>query len=340
MAPLMKAYRQGHLPVVARLIEKGADINTTDDNGNTLISLSCKNGDIDIANQLIDRGCDIHKPNIDRKTPLMNACLGGHLSIVTRFIELCADINITDYKRDTSFSWASKGGNSDIVNLLFEKSFDEHKHLAEACDNEYLPMYKNKDIHELYGAENLDYFLPFAGTSKDFTELLSTGTYESFENRVFLCGSCACGKSTLASVLIGSPIPLTWKSTDGLEIHFGRNGINLETHEMVPLTGAIVKHWVNSILTYCVDESDVDDPMPMVVFAATHRDLFTEDMQKKIKKEFAKKVMITEMFGTHEMKKHIVFDPVYFINGTDKDDHKISKLKDLIVTIAVNQSSW
>ncbi|VDI64869.1 Rho GTPase-activating protein 5, partial [Mytilus galloprovincialis] len=77
--------------------------------------------------------------------------------------------------------------------------------------------------------------LPFAGTSEDFHKLLSTGTYESFENRVFLCGSCACGKSTLASVLIGSPIPLKWKSTDGLVIHFGRNGINLGTYEMVPI---------------------------------------------------------------------------------------------------------
>ncbi|CAG2214272.1 unnamed protein product [Mytilus edulis] len=70
---------------------------------------------------------------------------------------------------------------------------------------------------------NSDYSLPFAGNSEEFINLLATGTYESFENRVFLCGSCACGKSTLASVLIGSPIPLTWKSTDGLVIHFGRN---------------------------------------------------------------------------------------------------------------------
>ncbi|VDI00649.1 Hypothetical predicted protein, partial [Mytilus galloprovincialis] len=359
--------------------------------------------------------------------------------------------------------------------------------------------------------EHPEYLLPFAGSSEDFNKLLSTGTYESFENRVFLCGSCACGKSTLASVLIGSTIPLTWKSTDGLVIHFGRNGINLETHEMVPLTGGIrdqnvltkvvigkpnretvicqsvdtkqdqhtvsskgtdnpksnqqtikkdtgysstvshssdvcvdeskdvpvrskmtsdiekaapfslpkinkieayavrddilkeiksgqykikiapsdlvdfggqrsydmthqlfvqhggtfvvmfdgsrdfhepleeyptgdisneiiVKHWVNSILTYCVDESDVADPMPMIVFAATHSDLISEDMQKKMKKQFAKKV--TEIFGTHEMSKHIVFDPVYFINGTDTDDHEIGKLKDQLVTIAENQPYW
>ncbi|XP_071178329.1 uncharacterized protein [Mytilus edulis] len=349
--------------------------------------------------------------------------------------------------------------------------------------------------------------LPFAGTSEDFRKLLSTGTYESFENRVFLCGSCACGKSTLASVLIGTPIPLTWKSTDGLVIHFGRNGINLESFEMVPLkeenrghnvltklvigkpnreitkcqtidnhhdlcfapssndltelnlqdseidanfssevsvsteddigeyevlsreqfstsemnntssislpnvktveayavhddilkevesgqykvkiapsdlvdfggqrsydmthqlfvqhggtfvvmfdgsrdfqeplteypTGdisneTIVKHWVNSILTYCVDDRSV---MPKILFAATHRDILTDDMQKKKNREFVQRV--TEMFGTHEMNKHIVFNPVFFINGTDKDDQEIQNLKNHIVTIARHQPSW
>ncbi|CAC5387365.1 unnamed protein product [Mytilus coruscus] len=349
--------------------------------------------------------------------------------------------------------------------------------------------------------------LPFAGTSEDFHILLSTGTYESYENRVFLCGSCACGKSTLASVLIGSPIPLTWKSTDGLVIHFGRNGINLETYEMVPLkeedrghnvmtkliigkpnreiltresadtkqelciapsstdhpesslqvktkntsfsskasvsseayirqdkhlqdentitpemrkitsrslpklkkveayavhddilkevksgqykikiapsdlvdfggqrsydmthqlfvqnggtfvvmfdgsrdfqeplteypTGdisneSIVKHWVNSILTYCVDDNDV---MPKILFAATHSDLLADDMKKKMNMTFAKK--ITEMFGTHEMKKHIVFEPVFFINGTDKNDHEIQNLTNQLVNIAQAQPSW
>ncbi|CAC5401495.1 unnamed protein product [Mytilus coruscus] len=355
---------------------------------------------------------------------------------------------------------------------------------------------------------NPDNLFPFAGTSEEFSKLLSTGTYESFENRVFLCGSCACGKSTLASVLIGSPIPLTWKSTDGLVIHFGRNGINLETFEMVPLQGedrgqnvltkvvigkptretgtcqssdnhldqpiapspmgadnlqsnlqpikkevsnsskvsqssdacltesrnlpgtntitfdikkatsislpkmkkieayavhddilkevksgqykikiapsdlvdfggqrsydmthqlfvqhggtfvvmfdgsrdfheplkeyptgdisneSIVKHWVNSILTYCVDDTDV---MPMILFAATHSDLLSEDLQK-MKKCFVKKV--TDMFGTHERKKHFVFDPVFFINGTDKNDQEIQNLKNQLVSIARNQPSW
>ncbi|XP_052059249.1 uncharacterized protein LOC127711894 [Mytilus californianus] len=78
--------------------------------------------------------------------------------------------------------------------------------------------------------------------------------------------------------------------------------------------------------------------MPKILFAATHSDLLSDDMQKKMNMKFVKK--ITEMFGTHEMKKHIVFEPVFFINGTDKDDHGIQNLKNQLVTIARNQPSW
>ncbi|VDH91307.1 Hypothetical predicted protein [Mytilus galloprovincialis] len=61
-------------------------------------------------------------------------------------------------------------------------------------------------------------------------------------------------------------------------------------------------------------------------------------MQKTKKAEFVRKV--TKMFGTHEKKKHIVFDPVFFINGTDKDDKEIQNLKNHLVRIARNQPSW
>lgn len=71
--------------------------------------------------------------------------------------------------------------------------------------------------------------------SEKHNDLMSKGTFQSYDNSVFLAGACNVGKSTLASLMIGSDIPLEWKSTDGLVIFFGRNGINLETKEMVPL---------------------------------------------------------------------------------------------------------
>ena len=43
------------------------------------------------------------------------------------------------------------------------------------------------------------------------------------------------GKYTLASILLGEEIPQSLKSTDGLIIYFGRNGIDLKDTTMVPL---------------------------------------------------------------------------------------------------------
>ncbi|VDI49601.1 Hypothetical predicted protein [Mytilus galloprovincialis] len=87
---------------------------------------------------------------------------------------------------------------------------------------------------ELSAAE-IEAEFPWVGKHDDWDKLIAFGTFQSFENRVYLCGCCSCGKSTLASVLIGESIPLKWNSTDGLVIYFGRNGIDLETYEMIPL---------------------------------------------------------------------------------------------------------
>jgi Fe-S cluster assembly ATPase SufC len=87
------------------------------------------------------------------------------------------------------------------------------------------------------------------GTSEEIKKLLSKGTYASYENCVYLGGACNVGKSTLASILIGDEIPQKWKSTDGLVIYFGRNGIDLKNRKMVPLKqGNTSKHFVNILL--------------------------------------------------------------------------------------------
>jgi hypothetical protein len=81
-------------------------------------------------------------------------------------------------------------------------------------------------------------------TSDEMKELLSKGTFISYENCVYLRGDCNVGKSTLASILIGEEISQHCKSTDG--IYFGRNGIDLKNKEMVPLKqGNTSKHLVN-----------------------------------------------------------------------------------------------
>jgi ABC-type ATPase involved in cell division len=76
---------------------------------------------------------------------------------------------------------------------------------------------------------------PMMGTVEEMKELISKGTFKAYENRVYLAGACNVGKSTLASILLGEEIPQSWKSTDGLIIYFGKNGIDLKNKTIVPL---------------------------------------------------------------------------------------------------------
>ncbi|CAG2241833.1 unnamed protein product [Mytilus edulis] len=431
-------------------------------NGNTILHKAAKEGELELVQLLLEiSNIDPNQKNKYNETPYNYIYEYSHDSEKIR-------------KKNNAVKQLLKSY------MIKNRSISKDTPTSIQQDEQLQDTYANDGV-------NPDHLFPFAGTSEEFSKLLSTGTYESFENRVFLCGSCACGKSTLASVLIGSPIPLTWISTDGLVIHFGRNESNCfvenrgqnvltkviigkptretstcqssDTHldqhmasssigtdrelnfkarrneasysskasqlsdacltksqdlpstntvrpkikntpsislpkmkkieaytvhddilkevksgqyqikiapsDLVDFGGqrsydmthqlfvqhggtfvimfdgsrdfneplkeypmgdisseSIVRHWVNSILTYCVDDGDV---MPMILFAATHSDLLQKDLQEKMKIEFVKKV--TDMFGTHERKKHFVFDPVFFINGTDKNDQEIQNLK-------------
>ncbi|CAG2245973.1 unnamed protein product [Mytilus edulis] len=100
------------------------------------------------------------------------------------------------------------------------------------------------------------------------------------------------------------------------------------------VTASIIKHWVDSILTYT---ADTDEIMPMILFAATHRDMCGGDT-KKMKESFL--ADIKEIFSSHERKNHIHLETLYFINGVDKNDVEIQKMTDQIVIFAMKQTSW
>ena len=72
-------------------------------------------------------------------------------------------------------------------------------------------------------------------SAEEVKELISEGEFMAYENRIYLAGASNVGKSTLASILLGKEIPQIWKSTNGLIIYFGMNGIHLKDRTMIPL---------------------------------------------------------------------------------------------------------
>ncbi|XP_076073079.1 uncharacterized protein LOC143044801 [Mytilus galloprovincialis] len=116
----------------------------------------------------------------------------------------------------------------------------------------------------------------------------------------------------------------------------GRFGLHSQLGEYPEgvTAASVLEHWVDSILTYT---EDTDDCMPMIMFAATHRDLCKDDTVK-MKENFTRDV--TQMFSTHENRNHIFLDTVYFITGIDENDSEIQRMTDQVVIFAMKQSSW
>lgn len=79
---LLTAANEGKSEVVSHLLEKGADINTTDENGRTpLINASFK-GDSETVKTLLDHGADTTVKDKSGSTALTLAKLKGDSQIV------------------------------------------------------------------------------------------------------------------------------------------------------------------------------------------------------------------------------------------------------------------
>ncbi|VDI58280.1 Hypothetical predicted protein [Mytilus galloprovincialis] len=95
----------------------------------------------------------------------------------------------------------------------------------------------------------------------------------------------------------------------------------------------ILMHWVNSVTTYCTDDSGLQ----RIQFVATHSDRYKGNFEKR-RKELV--MQLTTRFKKHEIGSHLLFDNLIFIDARNKDDKEIDRLKDQLVQLAFSQSSW
>ncbi|VDI43364.1 Hypothetical predicted protein, partial [Mytilus galloprovincialis] len=115
--PLTAACHGGHLQTVEVLLEKGANINKSNSQGETPLYTACFEGHNSLVNRLIDKKAEINKQNKFSSTCLHASCMLGHATIVSLLIDKGA--NIFQYK-DLLIA-ATLGGNDKIVEKLLSK---------------------------------------------------------------------------------------------------------------------------------------------------------------------------------------------------------------------------
>ena len=86
----------GHEPLALYLIDKGADIQATDENGNTPLIYAASGHNDRLTRHLVNQGADVNARNINGITALDMAIHGGLADIVSFLISQGADVGTKD----------------------------------------------------------------------------------------------------------------------------------------------------------------------------------------------------------------------------------------------------
>lgn len=124
---LFAAIRENKIKKVNQILKKNPDVNMKDeeDDGNTPLIISSEDGLKSITELLIQRGAEINKTNNFGETPLMKAAYKGKKDIVDLLIKNGANVNMKDDEGTTPLMWAVSHprptqSNTDVVKLLLQ----------------------------------------------------------------------------------------------------------------------------------------------------------------------------------------------------------------------------
>ncbi|GKZ17847.1 hypothetical protein AbraIFM66951_012113 [Aspergillus brasiliensis] len=242
--PLMDAAEEGHLTIVQRLVDAGADIHAKDHRQMTPLVLSTRAGHLEVIQFLLQRGAD---PTIttdylastvepaDKTALLCVASARGNITLVQQLLESHGYDPNSRYTQDHSFMWnnlptaiywAVVRGHEEVVKVLLTHGTDAcpspgqmrlRKPLIEAIIQGSESMvsmllsagaYSN-DPDETIGLEALKHAIPFEGI---FRHLLTAGTGPTTahcqDNETLIVTILASSRTTVVQMLIDQGINL------------------------------------------------------------------------------------------------------------------------------------
>jgi ankyrin repeat protein len=121
---IQAALYKRHLPIVRLLIEHGADVNSRDDAGSSLLHVAAQIGDPEAVRLLIDYAADLAAFDSAGSTPLHLASREGNNLVVALLINRGAKVDARDNNNSTPLHHASAKGNDMAVKLLIENRAD------------------------------------------------------------------------------------------------------------------------------------------------------------------------------------------------------------------------
>jgi ankyrin repeat protein len=124
---LLRASCHGYLDCVSKLLERGADPDCEDLDGDTPLMLASSNDHLGVAKLLIKSGCDVDVRSDRNRTALHMAVWNQRRRIVQLLLDARCDVNVRDRYGDTALMLCARRGYADIMKILLSAGCDANK---------------------------------------------------------------------------------------------------------------------------------------------------------------------------------------------------------------------
>ena len=113
--PLILAAEKGHLNIVAELLNRNADANARDEDGWTALIAASKEGYADVVSLMLENGAKVNIPDMGGWTPLVWSSYKGHGEVVKELLQCGANPNERGQHNMTALIWAAGRGHAAVV---------------------------------------------------------------------------------------------------------------------------------------------------------------------------------------------------------------------------------
>jgi len=133
---LHNACSQDNIINVKQLLDKGADVNARDAQGNRPLHFACSRSNLNVINLLIEKGAEINSCNLNGASPLYEACTSifDRLPVVKRLLELSPDLSFVDIEKNTLIHISIIRRRFDVAEILVDQftEVDKLNHFKES----------------------------------------------------------------------------------------------------------------------------------------------------------------------------------------------------------------
>ncbi|MFH2143279.1 MAG: ankyrin repeat domain-containing protein, partial [Bacteroidota bacterium] len=174
---LHHAIRSGNIDIIRYCLNNRANVNTTDESGNTALHIASEKGSTDILDLILEKNPEIDILNNGMESPILTAVKNKNYRIARLLLDRGADINITDYAGNNALFYSVRGNDTLFVRSIIDKT--PMKNLTDSFCNSLL-------IESIINGNNNNEMIRFLLTEfKNKTTHVTEWIYYALENNRF-----------------------------------------------------------------------------------------------------------------------------------------------------------